>query len=208
MKKSTKSHQEIRKEEIINACIELYKTLSFKDITIKDIAEYTTFSRPSIYNYFETKEEIFLSIFQKEYELWKLDLDKIAKKKEKLTNKQFAKQLAKTLENRFIMLKLLSMNLYDMEEHSRLERLIELKTAYGSSMEALSNALKRAFPNYTKVQCEKFIYVFMPFMTGIYHYTYITEKQNKAIEKSGIKFKSHTVSELTCNAILKILENE
>ncbi len=208
MKKSTKSHQEIRKEEIINACIELYKTLSFKDITIKDIAEYTTFSRPSIYNYFETKEEIFLSIFQKEYELWKLDLDKIAKKKEKLTNNQFAKQLAKTLENRFMLLKLLSMNQYDMEEHSRLERLIEFKIAYGSSMEALANALKRAFPNYTKLQCEKFIYVFMPFMIGIYPYAFVTEKQNKAFEKSGIKFKNHTVSELACNAILKILENE
>ena len=208
MKKVNKSHQEIRKEEILNACIELYKTLSFKDITIKDIAEYTTFSRPSIYNYFETKEEIFLSIFQKEYELWKSDLDKIAKKKQKFTNKLFAKQLAKTLENRFILLKLLSMNLYDMEEHSRLERLIEFKAAYGSSIEALSNALKRAFPNYTKVQCEKFIYIFMPFMNGIYPYTFITEKQSKAIEKSETKFKQHTVSEIVCNAILKILENE
>ena len=84
----------------------------------------------------------------------------------------------------------------------------EFKTAYGSSMEALSNALKRAFPNYTKVQCEKFIYVFMPFMNGIYPYTFITEKQSKAIEKSETKFKQHTVSEIVCNAILKILENE
>ena len=58
-----------RKEEIISACKTLYQDMSFKDITILKIAEYTTFSRASIYNYFETKEEIFLAILQKEYEL-------------------------------------------------------------------------------------------------------------------------------------------
>ncbi len=33
-------------------------------------AAYTSLSRPSIYNYFETKEEIFLAILQKEYWSW------------------------------------------------------------------------------------------------------------------------------------------
>lgn len=37
-----------RREEIISACKELYKTMSFKDITIKEIANYTSFTRPSI----------------------------------------------------------------------------------------------------------------------------------------------------------------
>lgn len=32
--------------------------MSFKDITLKDISRETTFSRTSIYNYFQTKEEI------------------------------------------------------------------------------------------------------------------------------------------------------
>ncbi len=48
-----------RKEEIINACEELYKTMSFKEITIKEIGNITSFTRTSIYNYFQTKEEIF-----------------------------------------------------------------------------------------------------------------------------------------------------
>ena len=93
-----------RKEEIINACLELYKDFSFKDISIKDIADYTSFSRPSIYNYFETKEEIFLAIFQKEYECWKEDLDKIAVSKRTLSVKLFADKLAKTLNKRFFFL--------------------------------------------------------------------------------------------------------
>ena len=59
-----------RKEEIINACEELYKTKSFKEIMLKDIGNATSFTRTSIYNYFQTKEEIFLALLKREYELW------------------------------------------------------------------------------------------------------------------------------------------
>ena len=59
-----------RREEIIAACEVLYQKLGFKEVTIKEIAQYTSMSRPSIYNYFETKEEIFLAILQREYLLW------------------------------------------------------------------------------------------------------------------------------------------
>ena len=195
-----------RKEEIINACLELYKDFSFKDISIKDIADYTSFSRPSIYNYFETKEEIFLAIYQKEYENWKEDLDKIAASKRTISVKQFADKLAKTLNKRFFLLKLLSMNQYDMEEYSRLDRLIEFKKAYGASMTALEKALKRAFKGITKTKCENFIYSFMPFMIGIYPYVYVNKKQADAMKKAGLKFKKQTVYEITYNMIIKLLE--
>ena len=59
-----------RKEEIISACRKRYETMSFKDITLKEIGQQTSFTRTSIYNYFETKEEIFLALFTQEYELF------------------------------------------------------------------------------------------------------------------------------------------
>ena len=52
------------KEEIVTACAELYSTMSFKDITIKEIGSATSFTRTSIYNYFQTKEETFLALLQ------------------------------------------------------------------------------------------------------------------------------------------------
>ena len=59
-----------RKEEIINACASLYETMSFRDITIRDIGEKTSFARTSIYNYFQTREEIFLALLKREHEMW------------------------------------------------------------------------------------------------------------------------------------------
>ena len=66
-----------RREEIVNACAALYETMGFKEITIRDIGEKTSFTRTSIYNYFQTKEEIFLALFQREYELWREDLEAV-----------------------------------------------------------------------------------------------------------------------------------
>ena len=70
MPKGSKELTASRKEEIITACEELYKTMSFKEITIKEIGNATSFTLTSIYNYFQTKEEIFLALLQREYERW------------------------------------------------------------------------------------------------------------------------------------------
>ena len=66
-----------RREEIIDACAKLYETMNFKDITLKEIGKVTTFNRTAIYNYFNTKEEIFLALMQREYDLWVADLEQL-----------------------------------------------------------------------------------------------------------------------------------
>ncbi len=65
MPKGSPERTAARKEEIINACEKLYQAMSFKDITLKEIGNATSFSRPTIYNYYQTKEEIFLALFER-----------------------------------------------------------------------------------------------------------------------------------------------
>lgn len=83
-----------RKEEIINACASLYKTMSFKEITLKEIGKATSFTRTSIYNYSRIKEEIFLALLQREYELWIAQLKQIQVTHEKMTRLEFADTIA------------------------------------------------------------------------------------------------------------------
>ena len=134
MPKGSQQLTNARKKEIIDACASLYKTMSFKEITMKDIATATSFTRTSIYNYFQTKEEIFLALLQREYELWNEKLRQLRAKHENLSATEFADKLARSLEERENLLKLMSMNHYDMEENSRFERLVEFKSVYGQSL--------------------------------------------------------------------------
>ena len=177
-----------RREEILSACRSLYETMSFKEITLKEIGQQTSFTRTSIYNYFETKEEIFLALFQREYELFAADLDGLCEREEKLSLDELSGELARALERRPLMLKLLSMNLYDMEANSRMERLVEFKAAYGESTAAVDRCLRKFVPALDGQQRQDFLYAFLPFVFGLYPYTVVTEKQRQAMEEAGIGY--------------------
>ena len=79
MYKGSEALTNARKEEIIDACAALYETMGFRDITIRDIGARTSFTRTSIYNYFQTKEEIFLALLQREHEAWIADLEEMVR---------------------------------------------------------------------------------------------------------------------------------
>ena len=194
-----------RKDEIINACEELYQTKSFKEITLKDISEKTTFSRPSIYNYFQTKEEIFLALFKREYERWIKDLEDIYTKNDKLDKQEFAKQVALSIEKRHQLLKLLSMNLYDMETNSRMEQLVYFKKSYGESIKSVKKLLDKFFKDMKEEEKEKFIFSFFPLMYGIYPYTCVTRKQKEAMKNAEVPFKSLSIYEMAYESIIKLL---
>ena len=113
-----------RRKEIIKACETLYETMGFKEITLKEIGKITSFTRTTIYNYFQSKEEIFLAILEREYTLWVADLQQLMADKPTLTADEFAEEIASTVEKRALLLKIMSMNHYDMEEGSRPEALV------------------------------------------------------------------------------------
>ena len=194
-----------RREEIINACEELYRTMSFKEITLKEIGKITSFSRPTIYNYFETKEEIFLALFQREYECWNDELTSILEGNEQLTKAELSAKIAASLAGREQLLKLLSMNTYDMEANSRQDLLASFKQAYGRSMQLICILLEKFCTDMNVTDIQNFIYTFFPFMFGIYPYTTVTEKQRIAMRDAGIDYMYQTVYELTYSCLIRLL---
>lgn len=205
MRKVTPEQIALKREEIINACEQLYQTMSFREITLKEIGNITSFSRPTIYNYFETKEEIFLALFQREYDRWNEDLTAILNGNGQLTKKELAEQIANSLAGREQLLKLLSMNNYDMEANSRQELLNAFKQSYGRSMHLVCMLLEKFCPDMSVTDIQNFIYIFFPFMFGIYPYTAVTEKQKQAMKEAGINYVYQTVFELTYGCLIRLL---
>ena len=194
-----------RKEEIVNACEKLYRTMSFKDITIKEIGEETSFTRTSIYNYFQTKEEIFLALMKREYEKWAAEMNALADSCEIMSANDFADAAAHSLENHEQLLKLLAMNHYDMEENSRPQHLTQFKAAYGGSLDAVRGCIKKFFP---QTDCEGFIFVFFPFLFGVYPYSVATQKQLCAMKEAKMDLKMHSIYEIVYCCILQLLGNK
>lgn len=194
-----------RKEEIMNACEQLYRTMNFKEVTLKEIGEVTSFTRTSIYNYFQTKEEIFLGLFQREYEFWSKELEGILNCTEKLSREQLADRIAETLSGRELMLKLLAVNLYDMEENSRMERLVEFKKAYGKSVELMKQIVARFCPEWDDAVRQAAVISSLQFFHGLYPYAHHTEKQEEAMKQAEVLPVQMTVSEFARIGLRKLL---
>jgi len=198
-----------KREEIVDACSKLYETMAFKDITIKEIGRYTSFTRTSIYNYFSTKEEIFLELLIRDFKSWIDDLDSIKGKEKILTIDEAADGLAASLARRVRMLGILSMSLADMQDNCRMANLVEFKKAYNNTGLAIKRLLERVVPGISEEDKQSFVCAFYPFVYGLYPYTATNKKQEQADLKTGVPCccVCHKINEVARPCIKMLMED-
>jgi len=196
-----------RREEIIDACEKLYKEVGFKNVNIKFIGENISCSRTSIYNYFDTKEEIFLALVEREYLKWNKDLLKISESNTKISIDEFVKMIVSSLSKRKILLKLISMNMYEMEENSSYENVKNYKVAYTESVNLFKKCLIKLL-KYNEEDATTKAFTFFPFMIGIYPYSAVTEKQKKALTELAFQYNYYSIEELIKMGLKNILGGE
>ncbi|OTN91542.1 TetR family transcriptional regulator [Enterococcus faecium] len=197
--------EEHRRREIISATATLCQTKYYHDINVKEISKMTSMSRSSIYNYFETKEEIFLSMLEEEYLNWAHEINEIKQSHRVQTSDELAHVLAKSLADRPLMLKLIANNLTDFEENSRDEKITSFKIAYGETLSAVDQLLQDVMSFWTKEERQRFIYAFFPFLFGINPYTDATERQKVGLLEAEVPFVFFTTYELAYNFLKQIL---
>lgn len=194
-----------RREEILNACEKLYTTMNFREITLREIGEKTTFTRPSIYNYFHTKEEIFLGLLKREYDLWVVALEEGIGSREQMTDEEIAACIAGTLAQRQLLLKLLSTNHFDLEESCSVEALVDFKISYAKTLEAVAALLAKFRPDMDETAVQEFQFTFFPFLFGVYPYTTLTDRQKETMERAGVRFAFYSVYDMIHRAVMKML---
>lgn len=194
-----------RRDEIVDACAELYETMDYRDIGIKVIAERTSFTRPSIYNYFETKEEIFLALAQRDYDAWAEDLRSRNPSGSGDDRTGFADAVAHSLSARGRLLRLLSTNLLEMEENCRMENLMEFKRSYFSAVTALEDCLRRFCPGIPDVEVGEFTVSFLPLVYGIHPYAEVSTKIREAMGRIGAEWREMSVYDIAFTGARKLL---
>ena len=194
-----------RREEILSACERIYEGRSFSEILLKDIADETSFTRTSIYNYFQSKEEIFLALLEREFKLWSDDLESILSQAS-LSRSALADRLAKTLEPRKLMLKIYALNLYDLAENSREEKLVEFNVAYGWSRMVMQDIIRRFLPGLTRDERNDVIDAIYGSLCGIWPSIYYTEKQLLAMKRAGVALRTRSIYQVAYASILRLLQ--
>jgi len=157
---------EIRKD-IMKAAEHLYKKNGYEYVNLLRISGLTHLSRPSIYNYYHSKEEIFLDILLREYNSLGSDIKKTIGKK-KIGQEEIANQLSEVVLKHLYLLKLISSYENAIEENSSLERLKEYRQEWEKGYyNDFIEALNVQFPETNEQEKDYFINLFTTALYGI-----------------------------------------
>lgn len=119
MPKDVKDLAASRREEIVNACETLYKTKSFKDTPLRISA-----GRPRLrglpFTIILKRKKKFFSPCLRGNICFGFAICKRCSAKAFLSRKEYAEALARSLQARPVMLKLLSVNMYEIEGNAAL----------------------------------------------------------------------------------------
>lgn len=197
---------EKRRDEILEVFLTLYEKKSLGDINIKTLAEETRFTRATIYNYFKNIDEIFICAYQKEYLLWAEELTQILTKNEKLTQEEFADKIAGSLVRRERMLRFSVADFHEREANCRREFVFSHKLAFTQAINRMHDCFTKFFPDKSEEDITKMLYIFFPFMHGMYRYVDLSDVQIEARQAADMPLKETSIYELAHNMIVQILK--
>lgn len=204
---STPEDIEIRRNDILSACETLFETMDYQDINLKNIAERTELSRPSLYNYFSTKEEIFLALT---YRYLASLTEDISRKvlDGKHDRKALATLFTDILLKHFKLIEIISVHMTDIERHTTLESLVRFKKKFKEFVLVLKKAMKFQFGQATDEQLDFFWESFTASLFGIYPLTSPSAIQRKAMKAADVAhaFDRRTFIEKTMSLLLSIFE--
>lgn len=197
---------EKRRQEILDAFFKLYETRVFGDIHIKAISEETSFTRATIYNYFKNMDEIFLCAYRGEYVLWSQALRDIEQSCDVMSHEQLAAAIAHSLEARERMLRLSTADFHEREAHCRRELIFDHKQAFSGVIEAFHDCIAKFCPEKDEKDIHRILYIFFPFMHGMYRYIDITPVQDAARQAAHFRLAKTSIYEMAYSALLQILK--
>ena len=202
MKRTTTPQDvEHRREDIISACESLFGVLDYQDINLKAISQRTELSRPSLYNYFRTKEEIFLALADRYLTSFMKDIQ------ENILNARHDK---KELARIFTTIQIVSVHMTDLETHTPLASLVAFKKHYKAFLELLAQAMLSQYPKADREKIDFFCQAFVASLHGIYPMTTPCKEQVEAMAIAGYKmpFSKEEFLFKTMELLLSLFDKE
>ena len=177
-----------RQQEIVNACRDLFDEGGYDAVTFGTIGQKTSFSRPSIYNYYGTKEEVFLDLIRQEYECWTEAIESIRDKGIPKTREAYARAVTDCLRSHDRLTRLMSIHYTAISHNCSLERLKAFQKAIQPFFDAFAALLRDTFPSSSVEDQNRFRVLYFSLISGLYPLTHLTENQTAALKHSAPQY--------------------
>lgn len=177
-----------RIQEIIAAASSIYDDAGYEALNFNAIAEYTKFTRPSIYRYFKTKDEILLILLQEELKSYTATLIQSFKINKIYSLKEITQIWTDNLERHERLLDLYAILFTTIENNVSREALAAFKKEIAAIQFPLFDIVCQLFPKADHDSIETFIYSQLTLAFGLYPMTKLSNHQKEAIQLSGVDY--------------------
>lgn len=178
-----------RIQDIINAASEIYNDLGYEGLNFSAISEYTKFTRPNIYKYFKTKDEILLEILKEDMASWITCLSNSFKLNKLYSLEEISEIWVNNLSEHSRLLELYSFLFTTIEKNVSVEALAKFKQDTIPTYQVqLLTLVEQLFPTATQASLYDFIVAQMTLAFGLYPMCQLNDLQLQAIELSGINY--------------------
>lgn len=162
--------------------------MGYEGLNFSAISEYTKFSRPNIYKYFNTKDEILLLILIKDFESWISSLIKSFKINRLYSIYEISEIWTDKLIDHETFLKLYAILFTSIEKNVSVKALSEFKKEMAAIQYSLVDLLSQLFPKASKDSIMNFFYSQITLAFGLYPMSRLSELQIDAITLSGLNY--------------------
>ena len=180
----TDEELEARRNDILQSAREQIMTMDYDAITLATIAEKTSISRPSMYHYYEKKEDVFIDLMIEEYKEITQAMETLLKRR--MPRERFCKRLSTILWEHQLLLKLLSLQLpvwrTEYSDES-LKRFVDETDPY---QKLLRDILLKQFPDATDEQRNMFRIQFSVYCNSLYVIEHLPVSQMAAMEERKV----------------------
>jgi len=141
-----------REDAILNAARALASTRVIRDVTLTDIAGAVGMHKSALLRYFETREQIFLTLTAAGWREWSPALQAALAALEHPTPDDIAITLAASLARRPMFCDLLAQAPLNLERNVSLDAVLEFKLVTLEEVAAISSSLTQLLPGLTQIQ--------------------------------------------------------
>lgn len=197
----------LRLDSIYAAASELFEQGDFDSVTMKALAEQSGLKKASLYNYFKTKEEVFMELFLRELDDWIVEFRARCERMRKPNPERVAGLIADLLVERPRFSRLFAIVSNVLERNVSIEKLREFKTEVLTKSGQLVAIFQSVLPHLSTRQIFEFQIQLHAIVAGLWSIAHPTETYKEAIQVDHLRvFEVDFHS--TCKKMLARLLNE
>lgn len=157
-----------RIEAIQAAAADLFDEKELSEISMRDVAERAGLGKASLYHYFKTKEEVFISLYQAELATWLPDVEQRIRRLRSPTAQRVAKCLTEALQERERFIRLAVVFATILEHNLSAEFIREFKRSLLVPLGQFTELLRTALPSLSNKRIQEFLFQHHAIVAGLW----------------------------------------